>query len=368
MTNAVVRTALSCGRSALLEDEEREDDRSRAARPEPAEEGDGRPPSAGSQHRDRDRDDADDREAEHGVDRDLPAEVADRGPEEHRAEEDEGHGGEHGARLLDEVGDLASAMAAQPAEHDAADERGDEARSADRLREREREERSGERARPGARCRRPAAAPPRGRRRLPRRPRRDASDETPYPIFSKTSWTAWPWPTAPSSACATASAIRKSGTQMPSLRPLSTFRLWRMRTGRRCDVTTTWPSAASVGARMIATRSASGQARSASSDERDGEAGEDRERKPDPEQSRGDVRASAQRREVDPRRVGEEDDREGRLGEGLDLEAFGLRVDEPERVDAHDQAGGREEHRRREAAFPRCVSRSRRSRGGRPRA
>ncbi len=38
-----------------------------------------------------------------------------------------------------------------------------------------------------------------------------------------------------------------------------------MRTGRRGDVTTAWPSAASVGARMIARRSASGHARSPSS-------------------------------------------------------------------------------------------------------
>ena len=64
-------------------------------------------------------------------------------------------------------------------------------------------------------------------------------------------------------------------------------------------------------------------------DERGGESGEDRERQPDPEQSRGDVQRSAQGREVDPRRVREEDDREGRLREGLDLEAFGLRIDEP---------------------------------------
>ena len=47
---------------------------------------------------------------------------------------------------------------------------------------------------------------------------------------------------------------------MPSLRPASTFRLWRIRTGSRVSVTTAWPSAASVGARMIASTSASGQA------------------------------------------------------------------------------------------------------------
>src|SRR5262245_26377989 len=56
--------------------------------------------------------------------------------------------------------------------------------------------------------------------------------------------------------------MRNNGTQIPSLRPASTLRLWRIRTGSRFDVTTTWPSAASVGARMMATRSASGHARS----------------------------------------------------------------------------------------------------------
>src|SRR5262245_43075643 len=56
--------------------------------------------------------------------------------------------------------------------------------------------------------------------------------------------------------------MRNNGTQIPSLRPASTLRLWRIRTGSRFDVTTTWPSAASVGARMIATRSASGHASS----------------------------------------------------------------------------------------------------------
>ena len=61
----------------------------------------------------------------------------------------------------------------------------------------------------------------------------------------------------PVSACATASATRKSGTQMPSLSPLSTFRPCRIRNGRRGSVTTAWPSAASVGASTTARTRAS---------------------------------------------------------------------------------------------------------------
>ena len=45
---------------------------------------------------------------------------------------------------------------------------------------------------------------------------------------------------------------------MPSLRPLSTLRPWRILDGSRGSVTTAWPSAASVGARRTASTSASG--------------------------------------------------------------------------------------------------------------
>ena len=50
------------------------------------------------------------------------------------------------------------------------------------------------------------------------------------------------------STSATATAAKSSGTQMPSLRPLSTLRPWRIRAGTRGSVTTACPSAASVGA------------------------------------------------------------------------------------------------------------------------
>ncbi len=71
--------------------------------------------------------------------------------------------------------------------------------------------------------------------------------------------------------------------------------------------------------------------------EGDDEPGEDRQWEPDPEQARRDAERLPQRTQVDARRVGEEDDREGRLGEGLDLDAGRRRVDESERLDTDDE-------------------------------
>ena len=232
MTNAVARIARSCGSPSSSSTSSAKTIDAAPRGPNQPRKADRRPPRARSQHRDRNRDHADEREAEDRVERDLPVEVADRRPEEHRAEEDERHGGKDGAGLLYEVGHLAAAVPAHTAESSATDERGDEARSPDRLREAEREERAGERndLEPGVvdvptplpwTTTAAATAPARTPIRIP------------YPIFSATSWTACPCPIAPSSASATASAIRKSGTQIPSLRPVSTFRLWRIRTGRR---------------------------------------------------------------------------------------------------------------------------------------
>ena len=63
----------------------------------------------------------------------------------------------------------------------------------------------------------------------------------------------------PSSALVAASRINRSGTQIPSLSPLSTLRPWLTRTGSRGSRTTAWPNAASVGARMTPTNPASNQ-------------------------------------------------------------------------------------------------------------
>ena len=54
-----------------------------------------------------------------------------------------------------------------------------------------------------------------------------------------------------------------NGVMMPSFSPLSTLSARRMRTGTARSVTTAKPSAASVGARIVATRSAVAQVMSA---------------------------------------------------------------------------------------------------------
>ena len=80
----------------------------------------------------------------------------------------------------------------------------------------------------------------------------------PKPISSTTRRIAAEALNSPASACAIASTMKNSGTQMPSFRPLSTFRPWRTRDGSRGSVTTACPSAASVGARITARSRASG--------------------------------------------------------------------------------------------------------------
>ncbi len=112
--------------TALLDHQDREDDRREPSRPEPAEEGHGRPACAGSDHRDRNREHADDRQAQDDVQGDRPRHVSERRPEQHGAEHDERHRAEHLSDLLDEMGDLASAAPPEGAEHEAPDERRDE--------------------------------------------------------------------------------------------------------------------------------------------------------------------------------------------------------------------------------------------------
>ena len=68
---------------------------------------------------------------------------------------------------------------------------------------------------------------------------------------------AWWLLAAFSSTSAAASAINSSGTQIPSLSPLSTFSPCRIRDGSRGSVTTASPSAASVGASSTASTIAS---------------------------------------------------------------------------------------------------------------
>ena len=84
------------------------------------------------------------------------------------------------------------------------------------------------------------------------------------------------------------------------------------------------------------------------SEEHDGgdEPADDREREPDPEQPRGHTQRASKCLQVDARRIGEEDDRERRFGERLDLEPGRGGIDEVERLHADDEAGGHEEHGR----------------------
>ena len=154
--------------------------------------------------------------------------------------------------------------------------------------------------------------------------------------------------TAPASACATARTMKKSGTQMPSLSPLSTLSPCRTRDGSAGSVTTACPSAASVGARTTASRSASAQVSEPSRTSADAEAGHDRQRQADPEQTRRDRDLVTERAQVDPRGVAEEHDRERRLRQQLHRLAGHARVDEPERVDADDEPDRGEHHRARE--------------------
>ena len=77
----------------------------------------------------------------------------------------------------------------------------------------------------------------------------------PIPISSTTSLIASvQGPASPALSSASARNTNRMGTQMPSFRPLSTFRPWRISSGTDSLVTTALPSAASVGASMVASR------------------------------------------------------------------------------------------------------------------
>ena len=82
--------------------------------------------------------------------------------------------------------------------------------------------------------------------------------------------------------------------------------------------------------------------------EGDAEAGNDRQRQPDAEQTSRDRDLVAERAEVDARGVAEEDDGERRLGQQLYRLAGHMRVDETEGVDADDEPDRGEHHRTRE--------------------
>jgi hypothetical protein len=114
----------------VVEQGDREHDRREAARAEPAQERQGRSASAGSQHRERDRHHPHDRQAEDGVEHDLPGHLVQQRAEDDRAEDDEGHGVKQLAAFVSDVAHLTTRVASQGAEPEATRERGDEDASA----------------------------------------------------------------------------------------------------------------------------------------------------------------------------------------------------------------------------------------------
>ncbi len=75
---------------------------------------------------------------------------------------------------------------------------------------------------------------------------------------------------------------------------------------------------------------------------------EDRERETDPEQPRGHEVLPPQRGEVDPRGVGEQHQRESRLGQQANRLAASSEIDPPEALVAEEQPARDEEDRRRD--------------------
>jgi hypothetical protein len=110
----------------VVEEDDREHDRGEAARPEPAQDRQGRRASAGSQHRERDRQHPHDGQAEDRIEHDLPGHLVQQRAEDYRPENDEGHRVEQLATLVDEVGHLTGRVASQRAEQKAPREGGDE--------------------------------------------------------------------------------------------------------------------------------------------------------------------------------------------------------------------------------------------------
>ena len=112
--------------------------------------------------------------------------------------------------------------------------------------------------------------------------------------------------------------MKSNGTHRPSFSPLSTFRPWRMRDGRRGSVTTAWPSAASVGASTIASTSASANVSTGRSPSATSVPARIVSGSPIPSSRAGTSTSLRSAPQVDPRRVGEEHEREGRLHDRAD--------------------------------------------------
>ncbi len=133
---------------------------------------------------------------------------------------------------------------------------------------------------------------------------------------------------------------------MPSLSPLSTLRPWRTRDGTRGSVTTACPSAASVGASTIASRTASMNASCPNTATPASAPATIVSGSPIASRRRGTTYWRRSAREVDPRRVREEDDRQRRLGDPANGFAPDRRVEPAQDIRARHETAGDEHHRR----------------------
>ena len=190
-----------------------------------------------SDQRDRNGDHADNRKAENGVEGNRPSHVPEHRPEEHGAKDDERHRVEHFSEFLDQMPDLAAVPSPDGAEDKTSNKRGDKPGAADRICDSESKAGPGQRhdLEPGATD---VPAPTGDRDDERRGDARNNSREDGVADLLEHQPNRSPSPIAPDSAWAIASTIQNNGTQMPSLRPLSTFRPCRTRLGSLVSVTT----------------------------------------------------------------------------------------------------------------------------------
>ena len=327
-------------------EEHAEDDRGEAARPRPAEECDRRALGPGADQRERDRDHPHHGEAEHRVEHDLPVEVVQGGPDDRGSEDDERDRVQQLAALFEEVRDLAAGLAAESSEHQAADERRDEDAPSHPQGEPGSEHGRGERVHldPGALG--PAA------------PDREALDERRPGARGE----------AGQASVADLLDDQVKGRVAGHGRRIDLREADRDEEERHADAVVqaaldvqtlpdqrgqAWVGDDRLPERGIGAREADGEeerlrpvqaGEDPSADER---ARDDRQGQADAEQPQGDGVLGAERTQVDPRCIGEQDERERRLGEQLDVPVALRELDQAE-PGAGDQAADGEEDRGRD--------------------
>ena len=144
-----------------------------------------------------------------------------------------------------------------------------------------------------------------------------------------------------SSALAMSSATRKNGTARPSLSPLSTSSACRTRAGTDVSVTTFWPSAASVEASIVESRTTDASAMPGKTSAADPDPGDHRERQPDEQQPARPAELVAERAQVEAGGVAEQQQHERHLGDALGDGGLDGDVEPAERRGADDEAGRR---------------------------